>query len=255
MRNDQYFNYRLEAADDFQAASARAVVEQYVKPKERREKEEEGEVDPLPYEAIGRAPEIIVEGHPFTVGDFPLRLQWTVGFGRYAEKASLWIGDPIIQASKVHAGISAVERTYRLGSASKATLSAGANYDRYTTGDERYVLQGVLGLERRVLDNAVSIQGRYDYCGVFGETPFAFDKEKRKGLLTGRLTLSKGIVNASIDCGYDFYTKTYRNITGKARLSPGKAWAVKLPLLMILSLRICVMPLESWRSLHQKDAC
>lgn len=227
LRDDKYLNYRLEAANDFGAASARAIVEQYVKPKERREKEEEGEVDPLPYEAIGRTPEIIIEGHPFTVGDFPLRLQWTVGFGRYAEKASLWVGDPIIQACKVNAGINTVERSYRLGSASKATLSAGANFDSYTTGDKRYVLQGVLGLEMRALDNAVLIQGKYDYCGVFGETPFAFDKKDRKGLLTGRLALTKGMFTASIDGGYDFYTKTYRNITGTAKISPGKAWAVE----------------------------
>jgi hypothetical protein len=30
-----------------------------------------------------------------------------------------------------------------------------------------------------------------------------------------------------VDCGYDFYTKIYRNVTGKARLSEGTAWAVE----------------------------
>lgn len=226
-KDDRYFNYRLEAAKDFKAASARAVAEQYVKPRERREKEEEGEVDPLPYEAIGRAPEIVVESCPFALGKFPLRLQWTVAYGRYAEKTSFWYDDPITRASRVHIGICGLEQTYRLGNTSKMTLSAGASFDNYTTGDKRYVLQGVLGLETRAFDNAAIVSARYDYCGIFGETPFAFDKKDRKGLLTGRLSLSKGIFAASIDCGYDFYTNTYRSVSGKARLSLGKVWAVE----------------------------
>ena len=226
-RDDRYLNYRLEASKNFEKASVRAVAEQYVKPVERREKEEEGEVDPLPYEAIGRAPEIVIEGHPSKLGGFPLRLKWNVAFGRYAERTSLWFGDPITRGSKVHIGIDGVEQSYRLGNSTRTTLSAGCGFDSYSTGDLRYVLQGALALETRALDGAVVVSGRYDYCGVFGETPFAFDKKDRKGLLTGRLTLSKGIFTASVDCGYDFYTKIYRNVTGKARLSEGKAWAVE----------------------------
>lgn len=226
-KDDKYLNYRLEASKNFKNASARAVAEQYVKPVERREKEEEGEVDPLPYEAIGRAPEIVLEGHPFKLGAFPLRLRWNVAFGRYAERTSVWFGDPIIRGSKVHIGIDGVEQSYRLGNTTKATLSLGCGFDSYTTGDSRYVLQGALALEARALDNAVIVSGRYDYCGVFGETPFAFDRKDRKGLLTGRLTLSKGIFTATMDCGYDFYTKVYRSITGKARISQGRAWAVE----------------------------
>lgn len=226
-RDDKYFNYRVEAAKDSEIASVRAVAEQYVKPRERREKEEEGEVDPLPYEAIGRAPEIVVEGHPFTLGKLPLRLRWQIGFGRYAERTSLWLDDPILRAGKAHMEISGTEQVYPFGGSLKATLSAGAGFDSYTTGDKRYVLQGALGVETRALGNAVVIQGKYDYCGVFGDTPFAFDKRDRKGLLTGRLTLSKGIFSASIGSGYDFYPKTYQSITGRVRLSPGKAWAVE----------------------------
>ena len=226
-KDDEYFNYRFNASKKFKHVSLRAVAAQYVNPVDRREKEEEGEVDPLPYEAIGRAPEIVLEGHPLKLGAFPLRLRWNVAFGRYAERTSLWFGDPIIRGSKVHIGIDGVEEVYRLGNTTKATLSAGCGFDSYTTGDSRYVLQGALALETRGLDNAVIISGRYDYCGVFGETPFAFDKKDRKGLMTGRLTLSKGIFTASMDCGYDFYTKIYRTVTGKARLSQGKAWAVE----------------------------
>ena len=52
--NDQYLNYRIEASKGFEKASFRAIAEQYVKPVDIKEKEEEGEVDPLPHEAIGR---------------------------------------------------------------------------------------------------------------------------------------------------------------------------------------------------------
>ena len=254
-KDDEYFNYRFNASKNFKHVSLRAVAEQYVKPVERREKEEEGEVDPLPYEAIGRAPEIVLEGHPLKLGAFPLRLRWNVAFGRYAERTSLWFGDPIIRGSKVHIGIDGVEEVYRLGNTTKATLSAGCGFDSYTTGDSRYVLQGALALETRGLDNAVIISGRYDYCGVFGETPFAFDKKDRKGLMTGRLTLSKGIFTASMDCGYDFYTKIYRTVTGKARLSQGKAWAVEASAAYDPQSGRCGMQLGSWRLLHQTMSC
>ncbi|NLS44238.1 MAG: LPS-assembly protein LptD [Firmicutes bacterium] len=224
--NDRYLNYKVEAIENFKLASVRVIAEQYVKSVERREKEKEGEVDPLPYETIGRAPEIIIEGYRLSLGRFPLEIQWTLGFGRYAERASVWEGTPVIRANKIHAGINTVEQTYDLGTAFKTTLSAGASFDRYTTGDERYVLQGVLASEAQILKDAITLSGKYDYCGVFGNTPFAFDKEERKGLLTGRLNLSKGIFTASVDCGYDFYTQTYENVTGGVRLSSGGLWSV-----------------------------
>lgn len=227
-KNDQYLNYRIEASKGFEKASFRAIAEQYVKPVDIKEKEEEGEVDPLPYEAIGRAPEIVIEGHPLRLGGFPLRLKWDVAFGRYAERTSLWPGAPILRGSKVHLGIDAVAQSYRLSHWLTGTLSGGLSYDKYSTGDSRYVLQGAFALQARAPDDAAIIYAKYDHCGVFGETPFAFDKKDRKGLLTGRLTLSRGIFTFSIDSGYDFYKKSHEYVTGIIRLSEGRAWAAEV---------------------------
>jgi len=102
------------------------------------------------------------------------------------------------------------------------------SYDKYSTGDSRYVLQGAFALQARAPDDAAIIYAKYDHCGVFGETPFAFDKKDRKGLLTGRLTLSRGIFTFSIDSGYDFYKKSHEYVTGIIRLSEGRAWAAEV---------------------------
>ncbi len=224
---ERFLNYKLDASKDTAIGSLGAVCEQYVKPREREEKEEEGEVDPLPYEAIGRAPEITFESRPFALGSLPLELQVAAGYGRYAERPSGWTVPGMVRAARTEVALLAPSQSYPLWSSARATVSGGVTFDSYTTGDRRYVAEARLGLETKVFADALRLKGGYEHCGVFGETPFAFDGKTRKGLLTGALTLSHGPVTATIEGGYDLYTRVYRDLSAKVRVSPGEPWAVE----------------------------
>ncbi|MDI6639129.1 MAG: hypothetical protein QME82_09540, partial [Bacillota bacterium] len=224
---ERFLNYKLDVSKDTLAGSLRAVWEQYVKPREREEKEQEGEVEPLPYEAIGRAPEITFESRPFELGTFPLKLQVAAGYGKYAERPSGWTRPGMVRAARTELGLLAPSQSYALWKGARATVSGGITFDSYTTGDRRYVATASLGLETGAFGDALRLKGGYEYCGVFGETPFAFDEKVRKGLLTGSLTFSRSPVTVSVEGGYDLYTQVYKDLAGRVRVSPGSAWAVE----------------------------
>ncbi|MDI7247462.1 MAG: hypothetical protein QME92_08355 [Bacillota bacterium] len=224
---ERFLNYKLDVAKDTSIGSLRAIWEQYVKPREREEKEEEGEVDPLPYEAIGRAPEITFESRPFGLGALPVRLQVAAGYGRYVERPSGWTLPGMVRAARTELALLAPSQSYPLWKGARATISGGITFDSYTTGDRRYVADAGLGLETRLFKDALRLKGGYEYCGVFGQTPFAFDEEVRKGLLSGSLTISRGPITASLEGGYDLYTQVYKDLAAWVKVSPGKAWAVE----------------------------
>jgi len=224
---ERFLNYKFDVSKDTLAGSLRAIWEQYVKPREREEKEQEGEVEPLPYEAIGRAPEITFESRPFELGTFPLKLQVAAGYGRYAERPSGWTRPGMVRAARTELALLAPSQSYALWKGARATVSGGITFDSYTTGDTRYVAAASLGLETGALGDALRLKGGYEYCGVFGETPFAFDEKVRKGLLTASLTLSRSPVTVSVEGGYDLYTQVYKDLAGRVRVSPGRAWAVE----------------------------
>ncbi len=225
--DERFLNYRVAAVEDLGPVSVSATVEQYVKPSEQREKEEEGEEEPLPYEAIGRAPEIFVESRAFSLGSLPLDLKAVAGWGSYAERAS-GPGDPgVVKASRTELALLAPTQSYPLWGDARGILSAGLTFDAYSTGQTRYVAGASLGLETRVLCEALSLRTAYEYRGVFGETPFAFDAKSRTGLLTGRLGLASGIVTGSLEAGYDFYTHLYKDLAARVRVSSEGSWAVE----------------------------
>ncbi len=227
--DEKYLNYRVQAVQDLSLVTIRATAEQYVKPSEQREKEEEGEVEPLPYEAIGRLPEVVVQTRQFQLGSIPLKLQLTAGYGSYAERAALSSdsGEGIVRASRTEVSLAAPNRSYALSNWAKATLSGGLTWDGYSTGDSRYVASAIPGLEAALFGGALTLRARYEYCGVFGESPFAFDAEERTGLLAGSLRLAAGAVSASLEAGYDFYTRTYEDVVADLKVSSGKAWTVE----------------------------
>jgi lipopolysaccharide export system protein LptA len=225
--SERFLNYKADVSKDTSLGSIRAVWEQYVKPSEREEQEEEGEVEPLPYEAIGRAPEVTFESRPFVVGGLPLKLQLAAIYGKYAERPSGWAGPGVVKAAKTGLALRAPSQSYELSKSTRATVSAGIAFDSYTTGDSRYVASASLGVETRAFGELLRLKGGYEYRGVFGETPFAFDSEGRKGLLTGSLSLARNPVTASIEGGYDLYTRVYKDLVGRVRVSPGREWAVE----------------------------
>lgn len=225
---EKFLNYRFEATKDLDVASVRATVEQYVKPREQREKEEEGEVEPVPYEAIGRSPEVVIESRPFGLGPLPLRLQVAAGYGMYAERSSSSWAPDLVRATRTELALLAPLQSYPLWDGARGTFSGGVTFDSYSTGDTRYVAGANLGFETRALRDALTFRMGYEYRGVFGDTPFAFDAKSRTGLLTGSLSLGSGIVSCSVEGGYDFYTRLYKDLAGRMRISsPGRPWAVE----------------------------
>ncbi|MGE5593730.1 MAG: hypothetical protein ACM3X3_08640 [Betaproteobacteria bacterium] len=225
--SERFLNYKVDISKDTSVGSLRSVWEQYVKPREREEQEEEGEVEPLPYEAIGRAPEVTFESKPFRLGSVPLDLRVTAAYGRYSERPSGWAYPGTVKAARTELGLVAPPKSYALWSGARATVSGGLVFDSYTTGQERAVASANLTMETGVFGNALRLKGGYEYCGVFGDTPFAFDEKTREGLISGSLTFSRSPLTFSVEGGYDLYTQEYKDFVGRLRISPRGAWAVE----------------------------
>lgn len=227
--SERFLNYKLDVSKDTPVGSLRSVWEQYVKPRERQEQEEEGEVEPLPYDAIGRAPEVTFQSKPFQIGSIPLDLQVTAAYGRYSERPSGWTYPGTVKAARTELGLVAPPRSYTLLPGVRGTVSGGLVFDSYTSGQDRYVASANLTLETGAFANALRLKGGYEYCGVFGDTPFAFDEKTREGLVSGSLAFSRGPLTFSLEGGYDLYTEQYKDFIGWLRISQPQrgAWSVE----------------------------
>ncbi|HHY47796.1 MAG TPA: LPS-assembly protein LptD [Firmicutes bacterium] len=218
---DRYFNYLVDVRQALPWADARLVVENYVKPKDTGEEDEEPEED-IPWNALRRLPELTVTTRPVSVNALNLKLPVSAGaqWGRYQEKAIHDGWEPsVLSADRTRLWVGAGPVYQPLWKGARASVSFKGTRDSYTTGDRRLTLEAEAGITQE-LSSWLTLSGSYQYRGIWGWSPFVYDELDPRGLVSLKLQLDKENWGASISAGYDLYTQEADNVVGQVTIRP-----------------------------------
>lgn len=218
---DRYFNYLVRTTQTLGWADLNLVVENYVKPKATGEEEEQPEEE-IPWNALRRLPEISLTSKPVDIKLNQLRIPLTFSatWGKYQENAVHGGWTPgVLSASRIHleGDLGRISRQILPGI--YGSFSGGATYDLYSTQDRRLTLEAETGIEAK-LSGPLSVSGAYHYRGIWGWTPFVFDKLDPEGLIAAKLQFKQPKWSVSLGTEYDLYNREMGDISGMLSIMP-----------------------------------
>ena len=151
-----------------------------------------------------------------------LPVEFAVGYGRFAEERKVGSAYVETAADRTSAAFRLKPAALSLGSLGRLSYRAGAEMQRYSTGQSRLILTADHQY-RLSFGRSWSFLATYSYRDALGDnSPFEYvDSVSEHERISGRLQYLSGRGSFSVSSGYDFRNGSLLDLVGQASYRPG----------------------------------